>query len=79
MKISDVRILIICLIPVLLGMFITLFFYSDAKADVYLFYDHKRFLDNIFYDITNLATASIFTWYASKWKRNLRFTSKVQI
>jgi hypothetical protein len=71
MKVQDVKIIITCLIPLILGIFITLFFYSDAKADVYLLYDHERFLDNIFYDVTNLATATIFTWYASKWKRNI--------
>ena len=71
MRVRDVKILIVCLLPVLTGLFITLFFYSDAKADVYLFYDHARYLDNIFYDITNMLTVSIFTYYASKWKKNI--------
>ncbi len=71
MKVSDVKILLICSIPIILGMFITLTYYLDTKVDVYLFYDHARYLDNIIYDVTNLATASIFTWYASKWKRNV--------
>ena len=71
MRIQDIKSIIICTIPIILSMFVTLFFYSDLKLDVYLFYDHARFVDNIFYDVSNLATASIFTWYASKWKRNI--------
>jgi hypothetical protein len=54
-----------------MGVFITWFFYQDVKADVYLFYDHARYLDNIFYDIINMLTTTIFTWYASRWKRNI--------
>lgn len=71
MKVRDIKTILICTIPSVLGVFITLFFYSDMKADVYLFYDHARYLDNIFYDVVNLSIASIFTWYCTKWKRNV--------
>jgi hypothetical protein len=71
MKKSDLRIYITCFIPVILGSFITLFFYSDLKVDVFLFYDHERYIDNIFYDIYYRVSISIFTWYASKWNRKV--------
>ncbi len=71
MKVSNFKILLTCLIPVVLGVFVTMFFYSDTKADVYLFYDHSRYLDNIFNDVRNISISIIFSWYASRWKKNL--------
>jgi len=71
MKVVDVKILTICMMPILTGICVTCFFYSDIKADVYLFYNHSRYLDNIFYDITNLLTSTILSFYASKWKKNI--------
>lgn len=71
MKVGDLKILLTLMLPVLTGVFITYFFYKDIKADVYLFYDHARYLDNIFYDITNLLSVSILTWYGTRWKRNI--------
>lgn len=59
------------MIPVFTSIGITYFFSSETKLDVYLFYNHQRYLDNIFYDITNLLAVSVFTFYASKWKRNI--------
>jgi len=40
-----------------------LFFSSDLKIDVYYFYDHARYLDNILYDISNLFKFSIFSYW----------------
>ena len=46
-----------------------MFFNSEAKADVYLFYNHARYIDNIFYDVSNLLTFVIFSYWASRYDK----------
>ena len=40
-----------------------LFFNNNEKIDVYLFYNHERYLTNILYDISNLFKFSILTYW----------------
>ena len=48
-----------------------LFFDNNSKFDVYLYFDHKRYLTNILYDISNLFKFSILTFWL------IRFSKKV--
>ena len=47
----------------------TIFFDNNDKYDVYLFYDHERYLTNIFYDISNLFKFSILTYFLSHYNK----------
>ena len=40
-----------------------IFFENNDKYDVYLFYDHKRYLTNILYDISHLFKFSLLTYW----------------
>lgn len=40
-----------------------IFFKNNDKYDVYWFYNHKRFLTNILFDISNLFKFSILTYW----------------
>lgn len=51
------------------GLMVDVFFNQDTKADVYLFYDHERFLDNIFYDISNLLYFVVSSYILSKYNK----------
>lgn len=46
-----------------------LFFNNNDKYDIYLFYDHSRYLTNILVDVGNLYAAIIFSYHLSKYKR----------
>ena len=61
--------IIIALIPTIISLGVVVFYHSDAKADMYLFYEHQRYIDNIFYDVSNLLTAVIFTYWASRYDK----------
>jgi len=41
------------------------------KYDVYLFYDHSRYLTNILFDISNLFKFSLLTYWLISLKRNI--------
>lgn len=41
----------------------SIFFENNDKYDVYLFYNHQRYLTNILYDISNLFKFSILTYW----------------
>lgn len=45
------------------------FFENNDKYDVYLFYDKKRYLTNILYDISVLFDFSLLTYWAIKLDR----------
>lgn len=66
---SNIRLkhILIALIPTIISLGVVVFFNSDAKADVYLFYNHARYIDNIFFDISNLMTFVIFSYWASRY------------
>ena len=40
-----------------------LFFDNNDKMDVYLFYNHERYITNILYDISNFFKFSILTYW----------------
>jgi len=48
-----------------------IYFYDDRKFDIYLFYDHSRFLDNILFDISNMFKFSILTYWLIKINRKV--------
>jgi len=48
------------------GMLHILFFNNNDKYDVYLFYNHKRYLTNILYDISILTEFTVLTGFAIK-------------
>lgn len=48
-----------------------LFFENNSKFDVYLYYDHQRYLTNILYDISNLFKFSLLTFWLRKLNRNV--------
>ena len=50
-----------------------IFFENNDKIDIYLFYEHKRYLTNILFDISNLFKFSILTyWLISMSKKIFR-------
>ena len=48
-----------------------IFFENNDRIDVYLFYDHERYLTNILYDISNLFKFSILTYWLISLNRNI--------
>ena len=48
-----------------------IFFENNDKYDVYLFYNHERFLTNILYDIGNIYAANVFTYILTKYKKQI--------
>ena len=56
---------------IIVGSLHVWFFENNDKYDVYLFYDKKRYLTNILYDISILFQASLLTYWLSKYKRKV--------
>jgi len=48
---------------VLIGSLHNIFFENNDKYDIYLFYNHKRYLTNILFDISNLFNFSLLTYW----------------
>ena len=48
-----------------------IFFENNDKYDVYVFYDHSRYLTNILYDVSVLFQFIIFTYLLQDLKRNI--------
>ena len=48
-----------------------LFFDNNSKIDVYIFYNHERYLTNILYDISNLLKFSILTFWLIRLNRKI--------
>lgn len=48
-----------------------IFYWCDARFDVYMFYDHTRYLTNILSDIAYMADSVILTYWLSKFKRSI--------
>ena len=46
-------------------------FSNDSKFDIYLLYDHDRYLTNIVYDIGNMFTFSVLTYFLIKLNRRV--------
>ena len=52
-----------------IGSLHTVFFENNDKYDVYVLYDHKRYLTNILYDISNLLNFTILTYFLKQINR----------
>lgn len=48
-----------------------IFFQNNDKYDVYLFYDHQRYLTNILYDISHLFKFSVLTYFLINLNRRI--------
>lgn len=49
----------------------TMFFENNDKYDVYLMYDHERYFTNILYDVSNLFTFTVLTYFLSLYNRKI--------
>ena len=47
------------------------FFENNEKYDVYLFYNHSRFLTNILYDFGKIYSANVLTYFLSKYNKSV--------
>jgi len=63
MKITNLKYYIGISLIVIVGSLHFIFFSNDDKYDVYLFYNHSRYLTNILFDISNLFNFSIITYW----------------
>lgn len=66
---KDRNLILIMFVPYILNIFVTYFYYHEYKADIYIFYEHSRYLDNIFYDIHKLLVTSLMTFIISKMQK----------
>lgn len=48
-----------------------IFFENNDRYDVYLFYDHERYLTNILYDISHLFKFSLLTYWLMSVSRKI--------
>ena len=55
----------------LIGSLHVIFFKNEDKYNVYAFYDHKRYLTNILFDISCLFDFTLLTYWLSRIKRNI--------
>ena len=53
------------------GSLHSIFFECDDKYDVYLFYNHKRYLTNILYDISNLFNLSVLLYFLKQFNKTV--------
>ena len=68
---SNLKYYIGILIIILVDSLPVLLFENDSRIDVYLFYNHERYLTNILYDISNLFKFSILTYWLIKINRRV--------
>lgn len=68
---SDLKFYIGIGMILLIGSLHIVFFDNDSKYDVYLFYDHKRYLTNILYDISTLFDFTILSYFLSLYNRKI--------
>ncbi len=48
-----------------------IFFDNNDKCDVFLFFQHKRYLTNILFDISNLFNFSLLTYFLSRYNKTV--------
>lgn len=58
----------ICLLIVTNSLHV-LFFENNSRYDVYLFYEHERYLTNILYDVSTLLTFTVLSYWLSGFKK----------
>ena len=63
MRYSDLKYYIGIVLILCIDTLHIIFFDNNDKYDVYLFYNHERYLTNILYDISNLFRFSMLTFW----------------
>lgn len=63
MKKSHFKYIIGIALILISGAMHIIFFDNDEKYDVYLYYDHERYLTNILYDVSVLTEFSVLTYF----------------
>jgi len=63
MKHSDLKYYLGILLIFAIDMLHIIFYSNNERYDVYLFYDHTRYLTNILYDVSNLFRFSLLTFW----------------
>ncbi len=48
-----------------------IYFYDPRKYDIYFFYDHARFLDNILFDISRMFSFSLLSYWLIRMNRRI--------
>jgi hypothetical protein len=71
MKRTNLKYYIGIALVIVVGSLHLMFFENDSKLDVYLFYNHPRYLTNILYDISNLFNFSLLTYWLSRTNRRV--------
>ena len=71
MKASDLKYYIGIILIIIMDSLHTVFCDNNSMYDVYLCYNHKRYLTNILYDISNLFKFSVLTYFLSLYKRTI--------
>lgn len=71
MKQSDFKYYLGILLMLFVDTLHIIFFENDSKFDVYLYYDHSRYLTNILYDIASMVRFSILTYWLISINRRI--------
>lgn len=69
--ISDLKYYLGILAILLVNSLHVIYFNNDNKYDIYLFYNHERYLTNILYDVGVLVTLTILSRFLCNFKRNI--------
>ena len=69
MKSSNLKYYIGIIFIIILDSLHIILFNNNDKYDVYLFYNHERYLTNILYDISNLFKFSVLTYFLSHYNK----------
>lgn len=71
MKRSDLKYYIGIVLLFAIDMLHMFFYNNNDRYDVYLFYQHERYLTNILYDISNLFRFSLLTYWLISIRKNI--------
>lgn len=71
MKYSDLKYYIGIALIFLFDTLHILYFKNNDRYDVYLFYDHSRYLTNILYDVSNLIRFSLLSYWLISLKKRI--------
>lgn len=71
MKKSNLKYVIGILLMLFIDSLHNIFFENNDKYDLYLFYDHERFLTNILFDISNMFRFSLLTFWMSRYNKRI--------
>jgi hypothetical protein len=71
MKPSNFKFYIGIIFMFFIGNLHTIFFGSDEKYDLYLLYDHKRYLTNILYDFSTMFDFTLLTYFLAHYNKRV--------